>query len=142
MEASMLFRRLAVAFSSLTLTPLALHAQTPVSAGGDTVILIVKSPRGHEITFSGTIVLRDYKTTRRFDKVKTPFELRLPAQDVDARFEADDGQGLDGEIVMFRGGAKRGQVWGTVYRGTLKLYSEPGKGFGFGERTPFSRAVP
>jgi hypothetical protein len=124
------------------LIPLAVDAQTPVSAGGDTIVLIVKSPRGHEISFSGTLVLRGTKTTRRFDNVKTPFELRLPAQDVDARFDADDGQGLDGEIVLFRGGAKRGQVWGTVYRGTLKLFAEPGKGFGFGERNPSARPTP
>jgi hypothetical protein len=118
-------------------------AQTPVSASGDTVILIVKSPREHELTFSGTIVLRDAKTTRRLDNVKTPFEIRLPVQDIAARFVADDGAGLDGEIVAFRGGEKRGQVWGTVYRGPLQLYFEPGKGFGFGDRNAApARVVP
>ena len=130
------------ALAAIPLAALPALAQTPVSAGGDTVVLIVKSPRGVEVTFSGTIVLRDAKTTRRIDNVKTPFELRLPAQDIDARFVADDGAGLNGEIVEFRGGEKRGQVWGTMYRGPLLLYFEPGRRFGFGDRTLAPRPTP
>jgi hypothetical protein len=131
------------ALLALPVAALRMLAQTPVSASGDTVILIVKSPRGQEVTFSGSIVLRDAKTTRRFDNVKTPFEIRLPVQDIDARFVADDGAALDGEIVAFRNGKKGRHAWGTVYRGPLVLYHEPGKGFGFGDRRALpGRAVP
>ena len=131
-----------VAIAAIPLATLPIAAQTPVSASGDTVVLIVKSPRGTEVSFSGTIVLRDAKTTRRIDNVTTPFELRLPAQDIDARFVADDGAGLSGEIVVFRSGDKGGQVWGTMYRGPLLLYFAPGQGFGFGDRNAAKRAVP
>jgi hypothetical protein len=117
-------------------------AQTPVSAEGDTVVLIVKSPRGQEVAFSGTIVLKDAKTTRRFDNVMTPFEIRLPKQDIDARFAADDGLALNGEIVTFKGGTRQSHVWGTTYRGPLTLYAEPGVAVGFGSRTAARRFVP
>jgi hypothetical protein len=117
-------------------------AQTTVTAQGDTVVLIVKSPRGHEVAFSGTVVLKDAKTTRRFDNVTTPFELRLPKQDIDASFTADDGNGLNGEIVVFKGGEQQGHVWGTVYRGSVKLHVEPGRTFGFGGRRKDTRAIP
>ena len=135
-------RRLLVAVAAIPLAAFRLLAQTPVTAAGDTVVLLVKSPGGAEVTFSGTIVLRDAKQTRRIDNVKTPFELRLKAQDIDARFVAADGAGLSGEIVAFRGGQKGGQVWGTVYRGPLLLYFDPGKGFGFGDRRHANRLVP
>lgn len=121
-------------------TPVA--AQTKVSAQGDTVVLIVKSPRGHEIAFSGTVVLKDAKATRRFDNVTTPFELRLPKQDIDARFTADDDSALNGEIIYFKGGEQKGHVWGTVYTGTVKLHFEPGGTFGFGGRRNDTRALP
>jgi hypothetical protein len=67
-------RRHFVAMALLPLAMPAISAQTPVTATGDTVILIVTSPGGPEVTFSGTIVFRDKKTTQRFDNVKTPFD--------------------------------------------------------------------
>jgi len=117
-------------------------AQTTVSAQGDTVVLIVKSPRGQETTFSGTVVLKDSKTTRRFDKVSTPFELRLARQDIDATFTADDGGALSGEIAPVKDGKELGHVWGTVYRGAVQLQLEPGVSFGFGGRRDRARAIP
>ena len=138
----MIRRQMIAAMAAIPLAAFRMLAQTPVSASGDTVVLIVKSPRGVEVTFSGTIVLRDANTTQRIDNVKTPFELRLPRQNIDARFVAEDGAGLNGEIVAFRGGEKRGQVWGTIYRGPLLLYFEPGGRFGFGDRTLAPRPTP
>jgi len=118
------------------------NAQTSVTAKGDTVVLIVKSPRGQEVAFSGTVVLRDANKTLRYDNEKTPFELRLAKQDIDARFAADDGGGLNGEIVSFKDGERQGQAWGTTYRGALSLYFAPGFGFGFGSRNRIPRAIP
>jgi len=79
------------AASRIPLATLPIAAQTPVSASGDTVVLIVKSPLGAEVSFSGN---------------------------------------------------KRGQVWGTMYRGPLLLYFAPGQGFGFGDRNAAKRVVP
>ena len=117
-------------------------AQTKVTASGDTVVLIVTSPRGKEVTFSGTIVLRDAKETKRFVNVSTPFELRLARHDLDADFQADDGGALNGEIVVFKGGEEKGHVWGGTIAGTVKLYHQPGVSFGFGGRRPMTRPIP
>jgi hypothetical protein len=127
------------AFLGLTLSATEAAAQTPVSAGEDTVVLIVKSPRGHEVAFSGTIVLKDAKTTRRFDNVMTPFEIRLAKQDIDARFTADDGLALNGELITFKRGTRQAHVSGTTYGGPLTLYAEPGVAVGFGSRTAARR---
>lgn len=138
----MLPSRFAAALLGVSLAGIPAEAQTKVEAQGDTVILLVTSPRGHEVAFSGTVVLRDARTTRRFDKVSTPFEIRLPRQDIDARFSADDGSALSGEIVPFKDGKQQGHVWGTVYRGTVKLHLEPGGTFGFGGRNLVDRILP
>ena len=100
----------------------------------DTVILRITSPRGAEVQFSGVITLKDGKTERRLDNVRTPFELKLPAQSVDARFTASDGGALSGELLTYREGKAGGHVSGTMYLGTVKLYYEPTVGFGFGPR--------
>jgi hypothetical protein len=117
-------------------------AQTEVTAQGDSVVLIVKSPRGVEVAFSGTIIMREAKTTRRLENLRTPFELRLAKEDFDARFTADDGGALNGEIVVFKAGEQRGHVWGTTYRGAVNLYFEPGGRFGFGGRESGKRLQP
>jgi hypothetical protein len=117
-------------------------AQTRIDAQGDTVVLIVKSPRGEEVAFTGTIVLRDAKTTRRIENVRTPFELRLAKQDFDASFAAADGGALNGEIVVFKAGEQSGHAWGTVYRGEVKLHYQPRGSFGFGGRQSVTRLLP
>ena len=83
------------------------------SAQADTVVIWVTSPRGAEVAFNGVITFRDGKTERRLDGVVTPFELRLPAQDIDARFSAADGGALSGDLVTYRDGKQRGQAAGT-----------------------------
>ena len=102
----------------------------------DTVVLRVTSPRGTEVQFSGVITLRDGKTERRLENVSTPYEIRLAAQNVDARFTAVDGGGLSGDLTTYREGKQRGHVTGTRYSGTVRLYHEPGVAFGFGGRGP------
>jgi hypothetical protein len=100
----------------------------------DSVVIRITSPRGTEVQFSGVITLKDNKTQRRFDRVSTPFEVKLPAQSVDARFTATDGGALSADLVTYREGKQRGQVTGTMYSGEVKLYLEPGVAFGFGPR--------
>lgn len=68
--------------------------------------------------------------------------MRLEKQDIDARFTADDGGALNGEIVPFKDGMRQGQVWGGTYRGAVSLYFAPGEGFGFGSRNGLRRAIP
>src|SRR5438105_10857341 len=92
------------------------------SATADSVVLRVTSPRAEQVTFSGTVTLRDAKTERRLNGVTTPFELRLPAQDIDARFIADDGMALGGELVSYKAGKDSGRVRGKTYVGTVRLY--------------------
>ena len=100
----------------------------------DSVVIRITSPRGTEVQFSGVITLKDNKTQRRFDRVSTPFEVKLPAQSIDARFIATDGGALSADLVTYRDGKQRGQVTGTMYVGEVKLYLEPGVAFGFGPR--------
>jgi hypothetical protein len=121
---------------ALAASPLAAQAQA------DTVVLRVTSPRGGDVAFSGVVTLRDGKTERRFDNVKTPFELRLPAEDLDARFTAADGGALSGEVMPFRAGKQHGLVSGTIYAGAVQLYFDRRQGFGFGGRREWSRAAP
>ena len=104
------------------------------SAQADTVVIRVTSPRGAEVAFNGVITFRDGKTERRLDGVVTPFELRLPAQDIDARFSAADGGALSGDLVTYRDGKQRGQAAGTNLRGEVKLHYEPGVSYGYGGR--------
>jgi hypothetical protein len=104
----------------------------PMSA--DTVVLRVTSPRGEEVTFSGVVTMRDARTERRLDNMRTPFELRLPTQNIDARFTAADGKGLGGEIISYKAGKQHGLVVGQMYSGTVALYYDSGDGFGFGPR--------
>jgi hypothetical protein len=108
-------------------------AQEPTAAG-DSVVLRVTSPRGQEVTFSGAITFRDSKTERRLDRITTPFELRLPAQNIDAHFRADDYRGLGGELVRYESGKQRGYVRGTVHLGTVRLYFDSAGSYGFGSR--------
>lgn len=122
----MRFQYLAVA--ALLILPSVAHGQA------DSVVLRVTSPRGTEVLFSGVITLKDTQTERRVDNVRTPFELKLPAQHIDARFTAADGGALSGDLFTFREGKQRGHVTGTVYLGEVKLYVEPGVRFGFGRR--------
>ena len=100
----------------------------------DTVVIRVTSPRGVAVAFSGVVTLRDAKTERRLENVRTPFELRLPAQNLEARFSADDGAALGGEIISYKAGVQHGQVTGHVYVGQVRLYFEPSGSFGFGPR--------
>jgi hypothetical protein len=122
----MSFQHLAVA--ALLSIPSFAHGQA------DSVVLRITSPRGTEVLFSGVITLKGAETERRLDKVRTPFELKLPAQHIDARFTAADGGALRGDIVTYREGKQRGHVTGTMYFGEVKLYFEPGLAFGFGAR--------
>jgi hypothetical protein len=99
---------------------------------GDTVIVRVTSPRGAEVTFSGVVTLREAESERRIESQRTPFELRFPRQDLDARFTADDGGALSGEIVVHRARKKPGRAWGTVNAGAVNLFAR-GLGYGFGD---------
>lgn len=103
-------------------------------AQADSVVLRITSPRGVETVFSGVITLRDSRTERRLDNVRTPFVVTLLAQAIDARFSAADGGALSGDILTYRQGAQRGHVTGTVYVGDVKLYFDPKGRFGFGQR--------
>jgi hypothetical protein len=100
----------------------------------DSVVLRVTSPRGTDIAFSGVITLKDGKTERKIENLRTPFELRLPTQNIEARFTAADGGALSGEVIAYRDGKQNGHVTGTKYAGTVELYFQPGHRFGFGPR--------
>ncbi len=102
-------------------------------AQADSVLLRVTSSRGADVQFSGVITLKDARSERRIEG-RTPFEIKLPAQDIDARFSATDGGALSGDIFTFRNGVQRGHVFGTVYVGDVKLHFVPGARFGFGSR--------
>ena len=117
-----------LAAAAFSLLPSLAHGQA------DSVVLRVTSPRGTEVIFNGVITLRGAQTERRLENVRTPFELKLPAQHIEARFAAADGGALSGDLVTYRDGMQRGHVTGTVYVGDVKLYAEPGVGFGFGPR--------
>ena len=106
---------------------------TLAHAQADSIVLRITSPRGAEVQFSGVITFKDAKTERRVEG-RTPFEIELPAQHIDARFSATDAGALSGDIVTYRAGVQRGHVTGTVYLGDVKLYFEPGARFGFGSR--------
>lgn len=134
--------RFACALLGVALSSAQAAAQTPVSAQVDTVVLIVKSPHGQEVAFSGTIVFRDARTARRFDNVMTPFEIRLPRQNIDASFTADDGLALNGEIFTFKDGKQRGHIHGTMYGGPVLLYFDSGGRYGFGSKGNAPRVVP
>jgi len=122
----MRFHHLAVA--ALLGIPSFAHSQA------DSVVLRITSPRGTAVLFSGVITLKGAQTERRLDNVRTPFELKLPAQSIDGRFTAADGGSLSGEIFSYREGKQDGYVTGTVYFGKVNLYFEPGVSFGFGPR--------
>ena len=109
-------------------------AQAQVTAAGDTIILLVTSPRGHEVLFSGTITLREAMTEKKLENVRTPFEIRLPIQPIEASFTAVDGGALGGEIHPFRDGKPRGHAIGTTWTAAapLHLFYRPGFGWGFG----------
>jgi hypothetical protein len=126
----------------LRLLPVALAA-SPLAAQGmaDSVVLRVTSPRGEEVTFSGVVTFRDGKTERRIENVRTPFELRVAAEDLDARFTAADGGALSGEIVAYRAGKQHGHATGTTYVGAVNLHFDPRRGFGFGERSGWRRVA-
>jgi hypothetical protein len=111
-------------------------------ARADSVILRVTSPRGDEVAFSGVITLKDEKAERKIEHRRTPFEIRLAAQDIDARFTADDGGALSGEITPFRGDRKMGHVSGVVRTGAVLLHFVPGQSFGFGGRRLAQRLLP
>jgi hypothetical protein len=111
----------------LIVMPTLAHAQA------DSVVLRITSPRGSEVQFSGVLTLKDTRTERRIEG-RTPFEIKLPSQHVDARFTAADGGALNGDILAYRAGVQQGHVTGTVYAGDVKLYFEPGARFGFGSR--------
>ena len=100
----------------------------------DSVVIRITSPRGVEVPFNGVITFSDGKTERRLERVLTPFEVTLPAQNVDARFTAADGGALSGDVITYRKGQQRGHVTGTNYAGEVKLYFEPGVAFGYGGR--------
>jgi hypothetical protein len=124
----------------ITLLQVALAASPlTAQAQADTVVLRVTSPRGRDVAFSGVVTLREGKTERRFDNVKTPFELRLPAEDLDARFTAADGGALSGEVMPFRAGKQNGYVSGTIHRGAVQLYFDRRQGFGFGGRREWNQ---
>lgn len=124
--------------SMLALLAAPLAAQ---SSKADSVVIRVMSRRDAQTTFSGVITLRDSKSERRFDKVTTPFEIRIPAEFLEARFIADDGGSLGGELLPVRDGKALGNVNGHSYVGKVELFYQPGVGFGFGKRAP-GRAIP
>ena len=97
----------------------------------DTVVLRVTSPRMSEIAFSGVVAFGD-GSERTFENVRTPFEVRLPRQDLTARFTAADGRSLAGEIRTFRDGKPSGHASGISYVGAVNLYFDHHQGFGFG----------
>jgi len=105
-------------------------------AQADSVVLRITSPRGAETVFSGVITFKDARTERRLDSIRTPFEITMPAQAIDARFSATDGGALNGAIIAYRKGEQRGHVWGTMYSGDVKLYFDANGRFGFGSRLP------
>lgn len=120
-------------FKDLAVTAL-LSIPSIARGQADSVVLRITSPRGNEVLFGGVITLKGAQTERRLDGVRTPFELTLPAQHVDARFTAADGGSLSGDIFIYRDGKQRGHATGTMYFGEVKLYFDPGAGFGFGPR--------
>ena len=126
--------RIALVLGAAGVARVPAQAQSGASAPNDTVILRVTSPRGVEVAFNGTITLRDRRTEQRIENQRTPFEVRLPRQNVDARFTASDGFALGGEIISIRDGRPSGHVTGTVHVGEVKLFYERGQGFGFGSR--------
>lgn len=117
-----------------TVGALLMIVPTAARAQADSVVLRITSPRGTEVTFSGVLTLKGSKTERRLEKVRTPFEITLAAQDIDARFSASDGGALSGEILAYRQGKQHGHVSGTMYFGEVKLYFQPDGSFGFGSR--------
>jgi hypothetical protein len=124
------------------LATLLLHVPALAGAQADSVVLRITSPRGAEVKFSGVITLSDGKTERRIENVSTPFEVKLPAQRIDARFRAADGGALSGDIIVYRkGGGEPGRVAGTMYTGDVTLYLDPGRGYGFGPRVT-QRPIP
>ena len=107
------------------------------SSSSDTVVLRVASPRQGPVRFSATITLKDAQTVRQLDSLVTPFELRLPAQDIDARFQAADFGPLSGTLVF-----KGTEVSGTSYFDPIRLYFTPGGRFGFGPKESERRTIP
>jgi hypothetical protein len=101
------------------------------SARQDSIILRVTSPRGREVAFTGVLMVAGEK--RHIDRALTPFEVRIPAQDVDATFRATDFGSLGGEIVRIESGKKSANAVGRIRFGALRLYSL-GKSYGFSGR--------
>lgn len=81
---------------------------------------------------SGTIRLRDGEEERKYTDVRTPFEIRLPAQALEARFGVPLGVRLSGEMTLLREGRQVGWVTGTARFGSLRFYRTVTGAYGFG----------
>jgi len=130
----MLRRAFIGAIAAIVGAPRALLAQRPRA---DTLVLRITSPRGVEIVVSG--VIRIGSEERAVNAVRTPYEIRLPADAMEARFEAGDGDGIGGDLALYRDGRKTGHVYGIARKGSVNLYYELTGRFGFGRRA--SRSI-
>lgn len=120
-------RTLGAALTLLALIGRAAFAQSRA----DTVVLRIEGPPGGAARVSGTISLRGGEEERKYSDVRTPFEIRLPAQPLEARFGAV-GVRLSGEMRLLREGKQVGWVAGTSRIGSLRFYRTETGAYGFG----------
>ena len=109
------------------------QAQNAEPAPEDSVVISVTSPRGAEVLFSGEIRLAD-NSRMRLDHIRTPYQLRVAYQPVEATFRSDDGGKLSGELRINRIGKQPGGASGTGI-GRVHLFLDPGREYGYGART-------
>lgn len=128
-------RTLGTALTLLALFGRAGFAQNRV----DTVVLRIEGPAGGTTLVSGSIRLRDGEEERKYNDVRTPFEIRLPAQPLEASFGAI-GVRLSGEMTLLREGKQVGWVSGTSRIGHLRFYRTETGAYGFGSPLASRRA--
>lgn len=98
----------------------------------DTIVLRIEGLAGGPTRISGTIRLRDGEEERRYTDIATPFEIRLPAQPLEASFGGPVGLRLSGEMTLLRDGKQVGWVSGTSRIGRLRFYRAGTGAYGFG----------
>lgn len=130
-------RTIGAALSLLALVSSGMRAQSRA----DTVVLRIEGPTEQPTRFSGTIRLRGGQEERRYNDMRTPFEIRLPAQALEARFAASFGTPLSGTMTLHREGKQVGWVTGTSRLGGLRFHRSESGAFGFGSAIGGTRSL-
>jgi hypothetical protein len=129
------FARAAVA-ALLTMQTAAAQTASPPTRT-DTVVLRITSVSDKQVRFRGVVTFPGGRAPILLDSLMTPYELRLPAQAIDSRFQAFDGVPLHGEIVT-----RSGEVSGSAMFVPLRLHFKPGGTFGFEALPPGKPLLP